>query len=94
VDAAAGETLRTALSDPNCYKGTAIQALKSELYALKEKVELDVLKERKAVIAAGDDCADKVAQTAEFQALTPDQQAVMPVDWLGEAEMGLEKPLD
>ena len=74
VDAAAGEKLRTALRDPDCYKGTAIQALKSDLYALKDKVELDVLKERKAVIAAVDECADKVAQTAEFQALTPDQQ--------------------
>lgn len=74
VDAAAGEKLRAALSDPDCYKGTAIQALKSDLYALKDKVELDVLKERKAVIAAVDECAEKVAQTAEFQALTPEQQ--------------------
>lgn len=74
VDAAAGEKLRAALSDPDCYKGTAIQALKSDLYALKDKVELDVLKERKAVIAAVDECADKVAQTAEFHALSPEQQ--------------------
>ncbi|WP_150288342.1 BREX system P-loop protein BrxC [Rhabdaerophilum calidifontis] len=74
VDATAGEKLRAALRDPDCYKGTAIQALKSELYALKDKVELDVLKERKAVIAAVDECADKVAQTAEFEALTPEQQ--------------------
>jgi hypothetical protein len=74
VDASAGERLRAALRDTNCYKGTAIQSLKTDLYALKDKVELDVLKERKAVIAAVDDCADKVAQTAEFKALTPDQQ--------------------
>ena len=74
VNASAGERLRAALRDPNCYKGTAIQSLKTDLYALKDKVELDVLKERKAVIAAVDDCADKVAQTAEFKALTPDQQ--------------------
>lgn len=74
VDAAAGERLRAALHDPDCYKGTAIQALKSDLYALKDRVELDVLKERKAVIAAVDECADKVAQTAEFQALSSEQQ--------------------
>ena len=74
VDAAAGEKLRAALRDPDCYKGTAIQALKSDLYALKDKVELDVLKERKAVIAAVDECADKVAKTPEFLALTPEQQ--------------------
>lgn len=74
VDAAAGEKLRAALRDPDCYKGTAIQALKSDLYTLKDKVELDILKERKAVIAAVDDCAEKVAQTTEFQALSPEQQ--------------------
>ena len=74
VDAAAGEKLRAALRDPDCYKGTVIQSLKSDLYALKDKVELDVLKERKAVIAAVDECADKVARTAEFLALTPEQQ--------------------
>ena len=72
VDGAAGEKLRAALLDPDCYKGTAIQSLKSDLYALKDKVELDVLKERKAVVTAVDECASKVAQTAEFRALTPD----------------------
>jgi hypothetical protein len=74
VDAAAGEKLRSALSDPDCYKGTAIQALKTDLYALKDKVELAVLNERKAVVAAIDECADKVAQTAEFQSLSPEQR--------------------
>jgi hypothetical protein len=74
VDAAAGENLRATLSDPDCYKGNAIQSLKSDLYALKDKVELAVLKERKAVIAAVGECAEKVAQTAEFQALNSDQQ--------------------
>ncbi len=74
VDPGAGEKLRAALLDPDCYKGTAIQSLKADLYSLKDKVELDVLKERKAVISAVDDCADKVAKTAEFLALTPDLQ--------------------
>jgi energy-coupling factor transporter ATP-binding protein EcfA2 len=74
VDAVAGERLRGALRDPECYKGTVIQSLKSDLYALKDKVELDILKERKAVIAAVDECAEKVSQTTEFQALTPEQQ--------------------
>lgn len=74
VDAAAGEKLRAALRDPDCYKGTVIQSLKSDLYALKDKVELDVLKERKTVIAAVDDCAAKIVQTPEFTQLTPDQQ--------------------
>ncbi|NRP50633.1 hypothetical protein XMV201_002403 [Aliiroseovarius sp. xm-v-201] len=75
VDAAAGEALTRALVDPACYKGTAIQALKSDLYGLKDRVELTVLEERKAVIAAVEDCAAKVTQTPEFQALSADDQA-------------------
>jgi hypothetical protein len=75
VDAAAGEALARALADPACYKGTAIQALKSDLYGLKDRVELTVLEERKAVIAAVEDCAAKVMQTPEFQALSADDQA-------------------
>lgn len=75
VDSAAGEALARALADPACYKGTAIQALKSDLYGLKDRVELTVLEERKAVVAAVEDCAAKVTQTPEFQALSVDDQA-------------------
>lgn len=75
VDAAAGEALARALADPVCYKGTAIQALKTDLHGLKDRVELTVLEERKAVIAAVEDCAAKVTQTPEFQALSADDQA-------------------
>lgn len=75
VDAAAGEALARALADPACYKGTVIQSLKSDLYGLKDRVELTVLEERKAVIAAVEDCAAKVTQTPEFQALSADDQA-------------------
>lgn len=74
VDVNAGEKLQAALNDPDCYKGNAIQSLKADLYALKDKVELDVLKERKAVIAAVDECAAKIAQTPEFLALAAEQQ--------------------
>lgn len=74
VDAAAGEKLRATLRDPNCFKGATIQSLKADLYALKDKVELDILKERNAVIAAVEDCAAKITQTPEFQSLTSDQQ--------------------
>ncbi|WBU55069.1 BREX system P-loop protein BrxC [Paracoccus sp. SCSIO 75233] len=75
VDAAAGDALARVLADPACYKGTAIQSLKSDLYGLKDRVELTVLEERKAVVAAVEDCAAKVTQTPEFQALSADDQA-------------------
>jgi hypothetical protein len=75
VDGVAGEALACTLADPACYRGTAIQSLKTELYALKDRVELTVLEERKAVITAIDECSAKVAQTPEFQALSADDQA-------------------
>ncbi|MFT4935858.1 MAG: hypothetical protein ACI9LT_002568, partial [Pseudoalteromonas distincta] len=74
VDPEAGAALKRVLDDPDCYKGGAIQALKNDLYVLKDKVALAVLEERKAIIAAVDACAVKIVQTAEFVALTPDQQ--------------------
>ena len=48
VDQTSGDKLKAALNDPECFKGTVIQDLKSDLYALKERVELQVLEERKA----------------------------------------------
>ncbi|WP_282092921.1 BREX system P-loop protein BrxC [Epibacterium ulvae] len=75
VDAVAGAALARTLADPACYRGTAIQSLKTELYGLKDRVELTVLEERKAVITAIDECSSKVAQTPEFQALSADDQA-------------------
>ena len=74
VDAVAGERLRVTLADKDCYKGTVVQALKADLYTLKDKVDIQVLEERKAVVSAVEDCATKIAQTTEFQTLTSDQQ--------------------
>lgn len=75
VDPQAGKTLRDALADPDCYKGTAIQNLKSDLYDLKKEVELKVLEERKAARAALEDVAAKIAQMPEYKSLGADKQA-------------------
>lgn len=75
VDPEAGRQIRDTLADPACHTGNAIQDLKSSIYALKEKVELKVLEERKAVLAAIDEVTEKVAQMAEFQGLDTDKQA-------------------
>ena len=74
VDPDAGAKLRATLEDPNCFKGSSIQNLKSDLFDLKNKVELKVLKERKAVIAEVEDVSAKITQMPDFQALDPDQQ--------------------
>lgn len=71
----ATDKLRQVLDDPRCYKGTAIQELKADFYALKERIEQTVLAERTAVITAIDEVSGKVAQTSEFGALPPEQQA-------------------
>lgn len=70
----AADKLRQVLADPQCYKGTAIQELKADFYALKERIEQTVLAERNAVIIAIDEVADKITQTSEFRALPPEQQ--------------------
>ncbi|MWV26789.1 BREX system P-loop protein BrxC [Aurantiacibacter rhizosphaerae] len=75
VDPDAGAKLSAALEDPNCFKGSTIQNIKSDLFDLKNKVELKVLEERKAVIAEVEDVSAKIAQMPDFQALDTDQQA-------------------
>lgn len=73
-DDPAADTLRQVLADPKCFKGTAIQELKADFYALKERIEQTVLAERNAVIAAIDEVAEKIVQTSEFGALPSEQQ--------------------
>lgn len=75
VDPDAGAKLRAALEDPACFKGSSIQNLKSDLFDLKNKVELKVLEERKAVISEVEDVSAKIAQMPDFQTLDPDKQA-------------------
>lgn len=75
VDPDAGQKLRRALEDPGCFKGSSIQNLKSDLFDLKNKVELKVLEERKAVIAEVHEVAAKIVQMPDFEALDADKQA-------------------
>ncbi|MBE2993764.1 BREX system P-loop protein BrxC [Sphingomonas sp. CFBP 13603] len=74
ADDTAVDTLRHALADPQCFKGTAIQELKADFYALKERIEQAVLAERKAATAAIEKVSEKIAQTSEFRGLPPEQQ--------------------
>ncbi len=90
VDAEAAQALRSALDDPECYKGTAIQSLKADLYELKTKVELKVLEERKAVEAAVGEVAAKVTQMEEFQAL-PEQSQQQVTARINTRKTGLDR---
>lgn len=75
VDPNAPAMILAVLDDPDCYKGTAIQSLKSDLLSLKEKVDLQVLDERKSITKAIDDVRQKIALTEEFKSLSSDNQA-------------------
>lgn len=75
IDPAASGQIRSVLDDPDCFKGPSIQALKSDLLSLKEKVDLQVLTERKAVQTAIIEAREKILQTAEFNALSAEDQA-------------------
>ena len=74
VDDAAGQAMARVLADPECYRGTAIQSLQFDLYALRERVELSVSEQRQAAVAEVDDCAARVMETPGFQALCADDQ--------------------
>ena len=74
IDPDACARIRAVLDDPACFKGTAIQDLKSDLLCLKEKVDLKVLDERKSVSEAIDDVRQKIVSTDEFQGLSPENQ--------------------
>ena len=74
IDPDASVRIRGVLDDPACFKGTAIQDLKSDLLSLKEKVDLQVLDERKSVSEAIDDVRQKIASTEEFQGLSAEDQ--------------------
>lgn len=75
------QALRDALDDPACFKGEAFQKIKDTLYDLKPKVQTALLEERKALGAAIDEVAGKLAQADELQAL-PETERKMLLDKL------------
>ncbi|WP_319499111.1 BREX system P-loop protein BrxC [uncultured Cohaesibacter sp.] len=75
VDPDALRSLRAVLDDPDCFKGTAIQTLKNDLYELKNKVDLKVIEERKAVRTALEGVSETISKMQEFQDLDADSQA-------------------
>ncbi len=75
VDAAKAASLRSGIDDPTCYKGPALQALKTIHYDLKAAVELRLSAERRDVAAAVEEVLAKLAGVPDFARLTAEQQA-------------------
>ncbi|MDO6479831.1 hypothetical protein [Shimia thalassica] len=89
VDGDAAKQLREVIEDPNCFKGSAVQNLKSDFYALKDKVELQLLNERKAVQAAVADIEVKVANLSEYADLLDEAKSQVS-DAIASRKVGLD----
>lgn len=73
-DPASVTKVRDVLAAPDCYRGPAIQSLKTDLYQLKETLELKLLDERKAARAAIEDCRTKIEALEDYASLTDGQR--------------------
>jgi hypothetical protein len=77
VDGEAAIRLRSVIEDPGCFKGSTVQNLKTEFYALKDKVELQLLDERKAVEKAVADVEKKALSLSEYIGLPAEAQRLV-----------------
>ena len=78
-DPASVTKVRDVLAAPDCYKGAAIQSLKTDLYQLKETLDLKLLDERKAARAAIEDCRSKIEALEDYASLTNGQRETISV---------------
>jgi len=74
IDGGDTSTLREAITDPKCYKGSKVKGLKESYHSLDEAVQLKLLEERKAVTEAVDQALSQITSLDEFKALTADAQ--------------------
>ncbi|MFD0461419.1 hypothetical protein ACFQY9_05560 [Microvirga aerilata] len=77
VGAAEAEAIRKALADPACYKGAKLQNLKTGYHALKDRVDLKIIEERKAVEAEIATCKAKIEALPEIEKLSSAQRAAV-----------------
>ncbi|WP_435229414.1 BREX system P-loop protein BrxC [Pseudopelagicola sp. nBUS_20] len=89
VDAEAARQLRDVIEDPSCFKGSMVQNLKAEFYALKDKVELQLLNERKAVQTAVADIEAKVLGLSEYADLLDEAKSQVS-DAISSRKTGLD----
>ena len=72
---AEADAMRAILSDRDCYKGTAIQGLKTRYHNLKTTLDLKIIEERKGAEAEIASCRAKLAALPEMQELSNEQRA-------------------
>lgn len=71
------EDLRKTLADPNCYKGSTVQNLKTRYNDLKTALDLKIIEERKAVEAVIADTKTKIEALPELAGLGYDQRSTI-----------------
>jgi hypothetical protein len=69
--------LRGVLADPQVYAGDRMQEAKRLLDALQKEVEARVAQERETTVERLRNCQERLEHTAEFAALTQDQQETL-----------------
>jgi hypothetical protein len=84
------EAMQAILRDPKCYKGSAIQGLKTRLYDLKSTLDLKIIEERKAVEAEIDSCKSKIESLPEFAKISASEAAKL-LSSLERARQGLRE---
>ncbi len=84
------DAMRAVLLDPKCFKGSAIQDLKTRLYDLKSILDLKIIEERKSVEAEIDSCKLKIESLPEFSKVSP-SDATQLLSSLELARQGLKE---
>jgi hypothetical protein len=85
---AEAEAMQAVLDDPACYKGAAIQTLKTRFDQLKTALEKEIVRERQAVAEEIASCRMKIEGLPEFSKLLAEQKSVI-LGKLKNVELGL-----
>ena len=85
LDGDEARRLRAILDDPSCYRGDALQQAKRLLDALQAAADALIGREKERLVAKVEHRWQRLADTGEYAALTPEQQAALrqPFDALG-----------
>jgi hypothetical protein len=78
--------IRAVLDDPNCFKGNAIQQMKSTLDALKSEVDARIAAERKAALSDVEVHRDKLRALPEYSELADSDQREVEAEFAGVLE--------
>ena len=80
--------MQAVLDDPACYKGAAIQSLKTRFDQLKTALEKEIIRERQVVAEEISSCRTKIEGLPDFSKLLSEQKSII-LGKLKSVEQGL-----